>query len=101
MGWGHIKLPDGREVGYCVDSTCEHPGCTEKIDRGLAFVCGGMHEGGEHGCGHYFCQKHLGLAIGADDQYIAGQLCDKCCKDVEQKNGVKFDEQGKRIELVS
>lgn len=40
-----------RDVGYGVPAICDHPGCNEKIDRGLAFVCGGEPMGGEKGCG--------------------------------------------------
>lgn len=71
MGWSYAKLPDGREIGYSVDAVCEHPGCNKQIDRGLAYVCGGMHEGGDNGCGHYFCYEHLFMSI-------HGQLCQVC-----------------------
>ena len=34
MSWavGHVR---GRDVGYAVPASCDHPGCTEIIDRGL------------------------------------------------------------------
>lgn len=48
-----------RDIGYGVPSICDHPDCNVKIDRGLAFVCGGEPYGGENGCGLYFCPKHL------------------------------------------
>ena len=67
MGWARGKLPDGRMAGYAVAATCDFPGCREKIDRGLSYVCGGMHEGGDDGCGGYFCPKHK-----------TGLLCDAC-----------------------
>lgn len=51
--------PDGREVGYDVKATCDHRGCKAKIDRGLSYVCGGMHGANEHGCGRYFCPGHM------------------------------------------
>lgn len=60
MGW-EIGF-DGnwnRDVGYGVPAICDHPGCNEKIDRGLAFVCGGEPMGGDKGCGLYFCGNHL------------------------------------------
>jgi len=57
MGWGHGTTADGREVGYAVTATCDQPGCTVRIDRGLAYCCGTMH-GGENGCGGYFCEAH-------------------------------------------
>lgn len=60
MGWSigydnHWK----RDVGYGVPATCDHPRCNAKIDRGLAYVCGGEPFGGEQGCGLHFCGKHL------------------------------------------
>jgi len=60
MGWA-IGFDErwNRDVGYGVPATCDHPGCEEKIDRGLAYVCGGEPYGGEHGCGLHFCGKHL------------------------------------------
>ena len=47
-----------RDVGYGVPAFCDAPGCNEKIDRGLSYVCGGEPFGGEHGCGLHFCGKH-------------------------------------------
>lgn len=48
-----------RWVGYGVPAYCDHPKCDAEIDRGLSYVCGGEPYGGEHGCGLYFCDKHL------------------------------------------
>lgn len=60
-----------RDIGYGVPSICDHPDCTEKIDRGLGYVCGGQPYGGESGCGLFFCSKHL----------FGGKcLCEKCVK---------------------
>lgn len=87
MSWAHGKLPSGEEVGYAVPGTCEHPGCAASIDKGLAHVCGGMHEGGEHGCGRYFCPRHLTFAVNPVTGYIirdAGQVCMKCCETLEE-----------------
>jgi hypothetical protein len=52
-----------RDIGYGVPAICDQPGCTESIDRGLGFVCGGEPYGGEHGCGLYFCFDHGGGAV--------------------------------------
>jgi hypothetical protein len=50
----------GRDIGYGVPATCDHPGCGAAIDRGLAYVCAGSEPyGGEDGCGLYFCGEHL------------------------------------------
>lgn len=76
MGWGDCGFDDdGRPIGYSVSATCDEPGCDAPIDRGLSYVCGGMHGGGEHGCGRYFCSGHLWYVSGA-----GGDLC-KACSD--------------------
>lgn len=72
MGWS-IGF-DGnwdRDIGYGVPAICDHPGCNEKIDRGLSYVCGGQPYGGDDGCGLYFCGKHLNAYP---------QLCERCCE---------------------
>lgn len=60
MGYGYYLLPSGKEAGYGVSATCEHPGCSAEIDRGMSYACGG--EAGDQGgcsCEGYFCTKHL------------------------------------------
>lgn len=74
MGWATGTNQMGRDIGYAVEATCDFPGCNAEIDRGLAYVCGGMHDGGEHGCGDYFCYSHLLMGVGIPDQ-----LCKQCC----------------------
>jgi hypothetical protein len=61
-----------RDIGYGVPSICDHPGCSVRIDRSLAHVCGGEPYGGEHGCGLYFCDHHLILAD------VCSQQCEAC-----------------------
>jgi hypothetical protein len=48
-----------RDIGYGVPATCDFPGCSAEIDRGLSYVCGGEPYGGDDGCGLYFCSAHL------------------------------------------
>lgn len=74
MGWGDcgVNSTTGEPMGYCHSGTCHHPDCNNIIDHGLAYVCGGMHEGGEDGCGYYFCSSHLYLGTGR------AQLCEQC-----------------------
>lgn len=79
MGWAYGRNLRGREIGYSVEATCDLHGCNEKIDRGLAYVCGSMHDGGEHGCGRYFCSSHL--FFGAPEQ-----LCERCLTFFEDMN---------------
>jgi len=65
-----------RFIGYGVPSICDHPGCNEKIDRGLAYVCGGEPYGGDHGCGQFFCAKHLRMHTWKDGETT--QSCKRC-----------------------
>ena len=88
MGWGYCgEDQDGRPMGYTVEATCDEESCKTDIDRGLAYVCGGMHEGGEYGCGGYFCYTHLHPLCGdlESDEDIP-QLCKRCCESLEKKN---------------
>jgi len=78
MSWAYGELSDGREIGYSVPDVCNAPGCQVKIDRGLAYVCGGMHEGGDWGCGKYFCEDHRNVGPVPGGEYV--QLCDDCLK---------------------
>jgi hypothetical protein len=64
----------GRDIGYGVPATCDHPGCGKSIDRGLAYVCGGEPYGGDQGCGLYFCDDHMLYG----DAVPRAQLCDRC-----------------------
>lgn len=62
MGWS-IGYDEKwkRDIGYGVPAYCDHPGCEEVIDRGLAYVCCDAEPyGGEHGCGLFFCLQHNG-----------------------------------------
>jgi hypothetical protein len=74
MGWS-IGFDERwkRDIGYGVPAVCDHPDCTEEIDRGLSFVCGDEPYGGDRGCGLYFCSKHqVGSVRGGS------QLCERC-----------------------
>jgi thermostable 8-oxoguanine DNA glycosylase len=77
MSWAHSQLDDGREIGYGVPDVCNAEGCTKKIDRGLAYVCGGMHEGGDWGCGKYICDDHANAGLVPGGEVV--RLCDACC----------------------
>lgn len=76
MGWslGWDSNWD-RDIGYGVPAYCDHPDCSETIDRGLSYVCGGEPYGGERGCGLYFCGKHLTYA---SSKLV--QACEQCAK---------------------
>lgn len=88
MGYAIGTGEGGRDIGYGVIATCDHPKCDEKIDRGMSYCCGEYTT--EHGCGLYFCSKHLQLIdieepeqqgvtkpIDTGDFYTG---CDRCAK---------------------
>jgi hypothetical protein len=76
MGWAVYESPSGhrlRWAGYGVPAYCDHPECNEKIDRGLAYICGMVNTAGaDRGCRLHFCSKHLLMS----PKY--GQLCERC-----------------------
>lgn len=60
MGWANCGTDSrGRPRGYAHAATCDEPGCSKAIDRGLAYACGGMHGADELSCEDYFCGAHL------------------------------------------
>lgn len=75
MSWAVGTNKEGRDVGYGVPCKCDVPNCDADIDRGLAYVCGGMHDGGENGCGRYMCAAHLHYGPGPIQA-----LCTPCLK---------------------
>jgi hypothetical protein len=84
MGWGYGRNAEGREIGYSVSAKCDHRGCSKRIDRGLGYVCGGMHDGGERGCGRYFCGTHRDF-----------ELCRSCRKRAD-KDELKPSNPGRK-----
>lgn len=78
MGWS-IGYDENhkRDIGYGVPAICDFPSCRKKIDRGLAFVCGGEPYGGEMGCGLFFCEKHRAYYDLESDE-VSPQLCERC-----------------------
>lgn len=82
MGWAYGTNRHGREIGYGVEATCDQDGCDEKIDRGLGYVCGDMHDGDENCCGGYFCAAHLYMGA----VLPAGQMCEACADRYRREN---------------
>lgn len=80
MGWADCgKDSKGRNIGYAFSAKCDHPGCKTKIDRGLAYACGGMHgESGNGDCEGYFCGEHLYIIRDPKKELHNSQLCAKC-----------------------
>jgi hypothetical protein len=80
MGWSiGFDSTWNRDIGYGVPAFCDHPGCNKKIDRGLAYVCGGAPYGGWRGCGLFFCDEHRGFynkKINGSLEYF--ELCYRC-----------------------
>lgn len=61
MGWSiGFDSRWGRDIGYGVPAYCDHPQCSEEINRGLGYVCCGSTPYGGDGCGLFFCGKHEG-----------------------------------------
>jgi hypothetical protein len=86
MGWGRCGTDSrGRPIGYYYAARCDEPGCRAKIDRGLAYVCGGMHGGDENGCGEYFCSEHRFMASERVGSY-GGELCRRCLLSFEARH---------------
>jgi hypothetical protein len=75
-----------RHVGYGVPAECDHPDCTEEIDRGLAYVCGDEPFGGDRGCGLYFCGGHLLHHYDEQTRRLGPQLCERCIDDPDGEN---------------
>lgn len=97
MGWSY-GIVNGRKVGYAVRAKCDKKGCKEKIDRGLAYVCGGMHGGGEYGCGGYFCENHLrSFWI---ENGPKGSFCLECAEELDKKYPEHLEEFYSRIEAI-
>ena len=86
MGWADCGTDArGRRMGYAWPARCdqrEPKRCHVRIDRGLAYVCGGMHEGGEHGCGDYFCPRHLTYS---NDPEVKRQICRRCARKYDKR----------------
>lgn len=78
MGWAYCgKDSESREIGYAIKAICDNPSCTIKIDRGLAYACGGMHGKEEYYCEKYFCFKHLFYVDFVDIPYPICEICSK------------------------
>lgn len=85
MGWANCGDDDlGRPIGYAHGATCDAPGCSAEIDRGLSYVCGNMHGGDTYGCGRYFCTPHMTVCEMSDGSY--NQLCAGCYAIAEAEN---------------
>lgn len=95
MGWadcGKNRTTD-EDMGYAHEGICHAEGCNAEIDHGLAYVCGAMHEGGEDGCGYYFCGEHLGHYLDAQRE-MSVQLCEDCGEAWRKARNEELSQQG-------
>ncbi len=78
MGWAY-GMVGGKEVGYGVTATCEHPyGCDAEIDRGLSYACGRWPIAAHtSGCTRFVCDEHQ---FPTDE----GHVCAECAGLSEQ-----------------
>ncbi|MCV7174782.1 hypothetical protein H7H98_03235 [Mycolicibacterium sphagni] len=83
MGWAvGFDTNLYRDIGYGVPAICEHPDCDARIDRGLAYGCGGGVMSDE-GCALYFCHDHLGNYhddFVDDNGEVIEALCERCAE---------------------
>lgn len=89
MGWANCgEDKNGRPIGYAHEATCDHPGCEEEIDRGLAYACGGMH-GDNDGCEGYFCEEHRShyLPEKLTGSSYGGSVCVECYEAAVKEHG--------------
>jgi len=91
MGYAYYEITHNGEkieAGYSVEAVCEEDGCDEKIDRGLAYLCGKFPGGDEHGCGGYFCGQHL---YGDNQCQACSEAADKANTWTNPDTGEEFD----------
>lgn len=101
MSWANCGTDSkGRSIGYAHEATCDHPGCDEKIDRGLAYTCGGMHGENEGDCEGYFCDKHLFSVEDPDERFHSARLCEACKHKWNEHLVEDLIEQVKELERV-
>ena len=86
MGWSiGYDVRWKRDIGYGVPASCDHPDCTNEIDRGISYICGGEPFGGDRGCGLYFCSEHLKWHTRLP------QLCERCYPRIKKPFTPKAD----------
>jgi hypothetical protein len=114
MGWSYCGTDeDGRDIGYGISATCDHPGCETKIDRGLSYCCGDMHGGdldeentGTEAvlyqcCGRYFCPEHLATWWGPEQGHNACRPCiERLDKEMAEKGDIDCLEKDDRAMIA-
>ena len=99
MGWADCGTDSqGRPIGYAFPAVCDHPGCEERIDRGIAYVCGDMHGEDEVSCEKYFCENHKrNFVLGCNHETT---VCDACARLLRGDESWRYDkEEGAIVEI--
>lgn len=100
MGWADCGTDSkGRNIGYAYEATCDHEGCSERIDRGLSYVCGDMHGEDEVSCEKYFCEEHRNGFIEYDNKTL--RVCCECEKALLDTGEWKETEDGELVLIGS
>lgn len=81
MGYQIYRVGE-RFGGYGVPAICEYPDCTEEIDRGISYACGGE-PFSDKGCDRYFCGKHKSFVAFKEDGSKCRHRSDCECESVE------------------
>lgn len=97
MGYScYTSAENGREQGYAVPAVCDHPDCTNLIDRGMGYVCLGDQEHTQS-CGGFYCSDHQELAFVITEDEFEG-LDDDESQELAESYGLdekpEFDEDG-------
>ncbi len=86
MGYAIYETPMG-DAGYAVSDICHEEGCTEKIDRGVAYLCGDQPGyQSEYGCGRWFCGEHM---YGGPEESLGGHC--RACRDAAAPEEARRD----------
>lgn len=85
MGYASYETPFG-PAGYGHADICNQDGCEERIDRGLAYLCGDQPGyASEGGCGRWFCGGHLFMPPEEVGPLRGGGFCGGCMTKYEEE----------------
>jgi len=94
MGYSvYYSIENNRFQGYGVPAYCDHPDCTNEIDRGISYVCCGdqLHT---NSCGGYYCQDHEHLCLILLEEDFEGLTSDEISENFDLDECPEFDEDG-------
>lgn len=98
MGYSvYFSDKNNRWQGYGVPAFCDHPGCKNEIDRGMAYVCCGNQEH-TNSCGGFYCAEHAELCTLISEDEFDEALDDEEVQEQLELYGLTempiFDEDG-------